>query len=541
MNEKVDITQLTLGMFIAELDRPWIDTPFQLQGFIIESQEQIERLQQLCKFVYIDRQRSLGAAYRSPEAGVTERQRRGPLQSQGANTLGPAKEPLNTGLLASLKAIWHAAFGSSPLTRESARMGSGDQRAISGAPASGISIDYVRPDGREHRGITDAEMRHLVGAPLNRGSGLFTEAGFYFLARLTSFFSLRTRINSSVAVPEADSSDPRNEPAVYSDQTTFEKELPKAAEAQKRSEDAISAIIQDIRDNKPPSLETAEDAVAWMMESIIRNPDSLSWLVRLKSHDHHTYDHSLNVSVYLLNFGRHLGLPKIVLQLLGTAGLLQDLGKVKVPPELLEKRIALTVPECEMLKAHVNDSVEILQGSRNVSPTLLEIVAQHHERYDGSGYPRGLKGDQISMLGAMAGIVDTFVGMTSNRPYGDPISPTAALQMLYQWRGQLFGAEIVQEFIKCVGIFPVGSLVELNTGDAAIVVAHNRTHRRFPRIMLIMDSMKRPYVKPIMLDLSLVPATPGGDPYRIVRSLSSDADGVDLSVVPFTEGLLTSS
>lgn len=542
MNEKIEISEITLGMFVSELDRPWIDTPFQLQGFIIDSQEQVELLQQHCKFVYIDRQRSVGAAYRAREEETAGQQLgrvpRSPMALQAS--VASTEEPKFTGLLASLKAIWAAAFGAGSSASDTHGSGSRGQHLGARGVASGIYMEYVRPDIRKRPGITEAEEAHLMGGLSSQRSGIQLESGSGFIAWLARLFGFPSRKMYGATALEAVSLDSEDKPPVYADQTTFEKELTKAAEARKRSEEAISTIVRDIRENKPLPLETAEEAVAWMVESIVRNPDSLSWLVRLKSHNHYTYDHALNVSVYLLNFGRHLGLPKIILQMLGTAGLLQDLGKVKVPTELLEKRTALTPEECEVLKAHVSHSIEILCNSRNVSPMLLEIVAQHHERHDGSGYPYGLKGDQISMFGAMAGIVDAFVAMTSARPYGDPIPAQDAMQQLFGWRDKAFSTEVVHEFIKCIGVFPVGTLVELNTGEAAVVVAHDRMHRRFPRIMLILDSMKKPYAKPMMLDLMLRPPTPRGEPYRIVRGLHADVAGVDLSALSFAQDMITS-
>lgn len=541
MIEKIDITQLTLGMFVTELDRPWADTPFPLQGFLIDSQEQIQQLHQHCKFVYVDRHRSVGDAYRAREERTAERQQRGALRSPTAQPAadGSTDEQQPMGLLASLNAIWAAAFRVSSSASNSDATESRDQRVAAAEGAASRSyMEYVRSKKRDGRGITEAELGHLIAVSSSRASGRELGSGsrqLTLVAWVRKLFALRSGTKDGASAPEAGSPDVQDEPPVYPDRTTFEEELLKAAEVHKRSEEVISTIIQDIRDNKPLAIEKAEDAVAWMVESVVRNPNSLIWLARLKSHNHHTYDHALNVSVYLLSFGRHLGLPKIYLQLLGTAGLMQDLGKVKILPQLLDKRTALTAAECEVLKAHVDHSIEILQDSPDVSPMLLEIVAQHHERHDGSGYPKGLKGDQISMFGAMAGIVDTFVGMTSDRPYGEATSPEQALQQLYEWRGKIFSAEIVEDFIKCVGVFQVGSLVELNTGEVAVIVAHNRARRLLPRIMLILDWMKKPYARPIMLDLINAPPTPGGEQYRIVRSLQHGAHGIDLSALSFAQ------
>jgi len=265
-----------------------------------------------------------------------------------------------------------------------------------------------------------------------------------------------------------------------------------------------------------------------MVESVVRNANGFMWLARLKVRDATAYDHGLNVAVFLLSFGRHLGLPKGLLEILGTAGLMQDVGKLRLPTGLLEKHTPLTAGERDLLKTHVMHSVEILETSHNVSPVLVETVAQHHERYDGSGYPKGIKGDEISMLGAMAGIVDTYAAMTNARPYRDPALPQEVLQQLYGWRGTLFNPELVEKFIQCIGIFPVGSMVELNTREVAVVMAHSQIRRLKPRLMLILDDNHQPYSTPIMLDLINNPSTPGGEPYRIVRGLQVGAESIEL-------------
>ena len=245
------------------------------------------------------------------------------------------------------------------------------------------------------------------------------------------------------------------------------------------------------------------------------------WLARLKSADSYTYDHGLNTAIYLIAFGRHLGLPEDQLQAIGTVGLMQDIGKLKLPRALLDKRERLTAPELKIFQGHVAQSVEILRGSKDATETLLEAVHQHHERYDGSGYPRALKGDEISTLGGMAGLVDTYAAMISARPYAQAKSVQQALHDLYAARNKMFKSELVEEFIQCVGVFPVGSLVELNTAEVAVVVSQNRSRRLKPRVMLVLDANRQPFAQPVMYDLIVDPPTPSGEPYRIVRGLQA--------------------
>ena len=334
------------------------------------------------------------------------------------------------------------------------------------------------------------------------------------------------RVDERTRDEEAGAAD--SPPPVYPELTTFEEELPKAQQAREEIRLVVDQVISDVRANKPIQVRKVQDAVLSMVESVVRNANGFIWLSRLKARDAAAYDHGLNVAVFLLSFGRHLGLPKGLLEIVGTAGLMQDVGKLKLPSALLEKRTPLTAGERDVLRTHLLHSVEILEASHNVSPVLVETVAQHHERFDGSGYPKGLEGDEISMLGAMTGIVDTYAAMTSARPYREAALPQEVLHQFYAWRGTLFSPELVEKFIQCVGIFPVGSLVELNTREVAIVMAHSQIRRLRPRVMLILDHNQQPYNTPLVLDLINNPQTPGGEPYRIVRGLQAGTESFEL-------------
>jgi HD-GYP domain-containing protein (c-di-GMP phosphodiesterase class II) len=308
---------------------------------------------------------------------------------------------------------------------------------------------------------------------------------------------------------------------VYADVTAIEEELPMAREAHDKVQVVVQEVISDLNNNKNLDLDKVGDAVGWMVESVVRNPDGMIWLARLKSADAYAYDHGLNSAIYLIAFGRHLGLPEDQLEVIGTVGLMQDVGKLKLPKTLLDKREKLTPPELKIFQGHVNSSLEILRTSKDASDALLNAVAEHHERHDGSGYPKGLRGDQISLLGGMAGLVDSYTAMIGARPYAPPMSVQQALHDLYATRDHAFKAGLVEEFIQCVGVFPVGSLVELNTAEVAVVVSQNRARRLKPRVMLVLDNNRQSFASPVMLELIHDPPTPSGEPYRIVRGLQA--------------------
>jgi putative nucleotidyltransferase with HDIG domain len=294
-----------------------------------------------------------------------------------------------------------------------------------------------------------------------------------------------------------------------------------------KAKDLIANMMEELKKNRMPDVEKVKETVDGMVDSIVRNPDALLWLTKLKTKDSYTYGHSIDVSIYLASFGRHLGLPKDDLNMLGMAGMLQDIGKIRLPQEILEKNQRLTPEELEIVKSHVGESMKILTETPGVPKQVLNIVANHHERFDGTGYPRKLQGEAIGMYASMAAIVDTFEAMTSERPYSKAMTAQEALRTMHGWKDKTFEKTLVEQFIQCVGIYPVGSLVELNTGDIGIVIAQNRVRRLQPRIMLLMDGLKEKYKTPISLDLLTEPVAYGNTVYQIKKSLPPNSHGID--------------
>lgn len=314
---------------------------------------------------------------------------------------------------------------------------------------------------------------------------------------------------------------------VYPVQHAVEQELDAAKSAREVMEEAYQGIVFDLMRQKVPVLTKVRQAVGGMVESVIRNPNAMVWLTRLKDLDSYTYAHAIDVCAFLLVFGRHLGMPKEDLRVLGLGGVLLDIGKSRLPLPLLQKRSELTAREFETLRSHVQLGIEILSRMENVPARVMEMVQQHHERFDGSGYPNGLKENRIGVYGRMAAIVDTFDAITSDRPYAKALSSHEALRKLYDWGGTLFHKGLVEQFIECLGIYPVGTLVELTTGEVGIVLAQNRFRQLRPKLVLILDKEKRPYGTMDVLDLIDEPTDGDGMPLEIVRALEPGMYGVN--------------
>ncbi|MEZ5728792.1 MAG: HD-GYP domain-containing protein [Burkholderiaceae bacterium] len=238
-------------------------------------------------------------------------------------------------------------------------------------------------------------------------------------------------------------------------------------------------------------MERLSGAVDDMVRSMLDNPDA-DVVARLRDADESTYAHAVKVALYMVALGRHLGLPKEELAKLGMVGILADVGKTRVPRALLEKPGMLTDDEYAIVKEHVRLGIEALRESFEPDPEVEAGIAQHHERLDGSGYPRGLKGDEIGLFGRIAAIADSFAAMITPRSYANPTAAQDALMNLFEWAGSSFHEPFAEQFVQAVGIFPTGSFVELSTGEVAIVLAHNRVRRLEPKVLVLTWPDKRP-------------------------------------------------
>ena len=337
------------------------------------------------------------------------------------------------------------------------------------------------------------------------------------------------QIHHSVPISEALAAIPGLPKRVvaYRDEAAVEEEMPRARDVKHGLDEVVEHVVSSIRIDKKIEAEAVQRAVGDMIDSIIRNPDALLWLTKLRSVDTYAYDHAIDTSVLAAMFGRHLGLPRDQLQELGLAGLLFDIGKLKLPPDLLTKPGRLTDDEFALMRRHVDFGVEILSQSKGIPERVLDGVRYHHERHDGTGYPNGLRGASIPIFARIVAIVDCFDAITSARPFRGAISAHHAIRQMYEWRDAEFQAQLYEQFIQCLGVYPTGTIVELSSGEVAIVVAQNRTRRLRPRVMLILDEDKVARERKSIIDLSQDLPGPGARPLEIVNSHDIGAFGID--------------
>ena len=306
----------------------------------------------------------------------------------------------------------------------------------------------------------------------------------------------------------------------------FAEELPAAQQVYKAAKMIIQQAMEDVRMGRALNMEAVSEVVGSMADSILRSPDALTSLTRLKLFDEYTFFHSVNTSVLALSVGRHLGYGRVPLLQLGTGMLLHDIGKTLIPIEILNKPGRYEDNEFEIMKQHVLRGAEILSHTTGLTDMFLKPTLEHHERVDGTGYPHHRSKVDLSQFGLIAAIVDIYDAVTSDRCYHKGKTPHDTLQLLYQLgiQGHVDG-ELVQQFVQVVGVYPVGSCVLLNTGETAIVKQVNHHVPLLPVVVLITDEDGRPRSTPIDLDLAaqrrqpsqsiasiLNPITLGGNP-----------------------------
>jgi putative nucleotidyltransferase with HDIG domain len=312
----------------------------------------------------------------------------------------------------------------------------------------------------------------------------------------------------------------------YRDKNTLEQEIGPAQEIHRETRELVYTLLEDVRLGKNINSLGAKKAVGEMVESVIRNPDALSTFAQLKKKDEYTAQHSMRVCILALSFGRHLGFDRNELNLLGIGALLHDIGKMKVPSEILNKPGALNEYEYAQMKNHVPYGVAILEKSSGIPRASIEVARCHHERYSGTGYVNGLKGDQIGLYGMIGGIVDCYDAISSDRTYHTGMSAHAALKKMYEWRHRDFHPSLVEQFIQCMGIYPIGSVVELNTGEIGVVVTMNRVRRLKPRVALVLQPDFYPVQSSTTVDLSDY-KTRDGRPCEIDRVLEPGIYGIN--------------
>jgi putative nucleotidyltransferase with HDIG domain len=376
MIKKIEVGHLKIGMYVSQLDRSWMKTPFLSHKFDIKTPKQLVQLKESCDFVYIDTEKGIDAEDKVVEQKV----------------------------------------------------------------------------------VAEAEVPIKKRKPLSE-----TE--------------------EKPAIPGAD-------------------ELLRSFEVRNQVKVVVKSLLGDVRMGQTIDTAQAKESVESAINSLINDQNALLCLTQLRSQDEYTVSHSINVSILSLAFGRHLKLSPEQLGFLGLGTLLHDIGKMKIPLEILNKPGKLTDPEFEIMKSHVILGKEVMEATKDFPSEAMELLLQHHERISGKGYPFGLQGHQIGLFGQIVSIMDVYDAMTTNRVYRKATPPHEAIKVIYEGISKDFEKEMVEHFIKTIGIFPIGSQVEINHADIGMIMSTNPDNTLRPSVLLLYDSKRQRYRPPRIIDLT---------------------------------------
>ena len=526
--EQIKAKDLALGMFVTELDIPWLHSPFLLQGFVLEDSEQIKTLQSLCKEVWINRTKSIGDQFVALPKEKVAITREGAVIKLRSSNQDKTKTKKSSGPIGSMPSSNNAFFD---ILRELKHNPNPKLEALS---TNSINTIFNQKNVTE---TSTSEVSNDKYSGESTNLSVSQQVKQDVLSLLGNLFNWSSKKNKNPRSANWDSDSKTPETAenqgyrvtIYEEAPPVENEISAIYPVYEKSQLATRELFSAIANQQHLDLTHVTEIIDSMVDSIERTPDALMWLAKLKQTDDYAYNHALNVSINLMAFASFLALPKKQIKELGLAGLLQDIGKIKIPAEILLKPGKLTPEEFEVAKKHVDEGLSILEKTANIPSSVIFLVAQHHERIDGSGYPYKLSEKKINLESQIAGLIDTYCAITSNKPYAKGLYNQQALEKIYKLSGRQFSNTLVDQLVQFLGIYPVSSLVELNTGEVGVVIQQNQVRRLQPRVMILLAPDKSRNEYPTTINLLHSPLTPMGEPYAILKGVSPDDYGLNAS------------
>ncbi len=292
--------------------------------------------------------------------------------------------------------------------------------------------------------------------------------------------------------------------------------------------ESLNKAFESLERGRHTDISAVKDAVSPLIDGVFKNKDAIAALVRLKESNDYLYQHGISMAVWGAILGRQIGMHRDELEKLVVGCAMCDVGMTKLPADMLQARGHLDPKQREIVRAHPDVGVELIKESGQVDPEVLAIIEAHHERWDGSGYPRGLQGANIPKLARIAGLVDAYDAMITDRPFAEARSSYEASQELADCKDTLFQGALVEQFIQAIGVFPTGCIVELSTGQVGIVVNQNPVRRLKPEVVIVTDADKNILDTPSLVDLARTSQAPGDpDALWIRRELPPGEYGIN--------------
>jgi len=288
------------------------------------------------------------------------------------------------------------------------------------------------------------------------------------------------------------------------EKTSFSDEVARASKIVAKGKEAVVSMFQEARMGKAIEAEAAAPLVEEISNSVMRNPGALISLARLKTADDYTFMHSVAVCALMIALARQLDLDEQQTREAGMAGLLHDLGKAMMPLEVLNKPGKLTDEEFALIKTHPEEGHKLLLEGKGVTETIKDVCLHHHEKIDGTGYPKGLNGDTMSLFAKMGAVCDVYDAITSNRPYKAGWDPAESIKRMAEWKGH-FDPTVFQAFVKSLGIYPIGSLVRLESGKLGVVIEQGEQSLLKPKVKVFFSTKSQAYLRPEIIDLARSP------------------------------------
>ncbi|MBN1760905.1 MAG: HD-GYP domain-containing protein [Chitinispirillaceae bacterium] len=309
----------------------------------------------------------------------------------------------------------------------------------------------------------------------------------------------------------------------------YYQELSKAKEVHQATLEAARNTLHDARFGKPVAIEAITTAAEEMVSSIMRNPDALVSLAQIKGYDEYTYVHSVNVGILITSLVHSMNYSEEQLLEAGIGGLLHDIGKMRVPEHILNKPGKYTNEEFSIMKRHPENGLAILKNSNSISDFSKLVLIEHHERYNGKGYPKGLNESNIHEIGLIAAVSDVYDAMTTDRIYRPAWTPQRTLAMIFQGCDIDYSRRIVELFTKNLGIYPVGSFVRLASGEMGVVIRVDKGSILTPDVLILFDGQQQRLDRPREYKLSELQKNDPDNRYRIELSLNSNDYNIRIS------------